>query len=143
MLNFIEIITNILDEQGKTPNDLFSAGVVSANNFYKYKVRYPSLKTLLKIANFLEVDLDYMFYISNENNFKRYSSDQSKFYDNLIGLIKLNNLSLRQFCRELKFARANLTRWKTGTSPGIETLFDIVRYFNCSFNDLLTGENNW
>ena len=70
MIDFIKLVENILEEQGKTKQDLFDNNVVSENTFFKYRQRYPSLKTVIKISNYLNVSLDYLFEFSNENHFK-------------------------------------------------------------------------
>lgn len=58
MVDFIKAVTEALREQDKSTEDLFQNGVVSKNTFYKYKQRNPSIKTLVNIANYLEVSLD-------------------------------------------------------------------------------------
>ena len=76
MVDFITLVKNILEDKGKNTEDLFKDKVVSENTFYKYKQRYPSLKTLIKISSYLCVTIDYLFELSDENNFKPYSTDQ-------------------------------------------------------------------
>jgi len=61
MLYFISKVKSTLEEQGKSIQSLFNDKIVSKNTFYKYKQRYPSLNTLIKIANYLEVSIDYLF----------------------------------------------------------------------------------
>ena len=73
MIDFIKIVENILEEQGKTKQVLFEDKVVSENTFFKYRHRYPSVSTVMKIANSLNVSLDYMFEFANENHYKTYS----------------------------------------------------------------------
>lgn len=137
MIDFIQTVNNILKEQGKTTKNLFDDNVVSENTYYKYKQRYPSLKTIIKIANYLNVSIDYMFELSDENNFKTYSLNKLSFYKNIITLINSKKISGRKFCNSLNFSRDNLIRWKNGTLPNIQTLIDISTYFNCTIDDLL------
>lgn len=137
MIDFISAVKNILEEQNKTTENLFKDNVVSENTFYKYKQRYPSLKTLVKIANYLAVSIDYLFELSDENNFVPYSIDNNKFYNNLISLIENANISCRKFCQDLHFSRDNVIRWKNGTQPSLQVLFEIAEYFGCTIDDLI------
>ncbi len=137
MSNFILSIKEILEEQNKSIGYLFDAKVISKNTFYKYSQRLPSLKSLLKISNYLKVNIDYLFELSNENNYKEYDLVQDTFYGNLNSLISSNGISQRQFCKDLNYARANLTRWKNGINPSVQTILEIARYFNCSTDELL------
>lgn len=142
MLDFIKLVKNVLEEQDKTTENLFNDKVVSENTFYKYKHRFPSLKTLIKIANYLCVNIDYLFELSDENNFRPYLVNQQNFYNNLIFLIKNAGISYRQFCKELNYSRENITRWKNGTEPSVQTILEIAKYFSCSTDDLLVRESS-
>ena len=122
MIDFIKLVENILEEQGKTKKDLFEDKIISENTFFKYRQRYPSLSTAIKIANYLNVSLDYLFEIDNENNFKVYSLNNDKFYENLMLFIKSKNISARKFCKDLGFSKDNILRWKNGTQPKFKDL---------------------
>ncbi len=140
MVDFIKAVTEALREQDKSTEDLFQNGVVSKNTFYKYKQRNPSIKTLVNIANYLEVSLDCLLEFSDENNFVPYEDDQSGFYDNLIAMIKKSNLTSRQFCAEMNYSRANIDRYKNGVLPNLQTLIEIAQYFGCGVDDLLVHQ---
>ena len=141
MSNFINNVKNILEEQGKSTDNLFNDKILSKNTFYKYNQRFPSLPTLIKIANYLRVNIDYLLELSDNNNFKHYSTNQKDFYKNLLELINSSCISNRKFCRDLNFSRDNINRWKNGTTPSVQILLEIAQYFECSIDDLLTHEN--
>lgn len=138
MLKFIGIVQNVLSEQGKTVDVLFKNNIISKNTFYKYKQRNPSLPTLIKIANFLETSIDYMFELCDENKFKKYLNNQTDFYNKLVALIKSSNISIRKFCKDLNYSKDNVKRYKNGTTPSVRTLLEIAEYFKCSVDDLLS-----
>ncbi len=140
MFNFIKAVKEILEERGKTTADLFNDKVVSENTFYKYNQRTPSLTTLIKIVNYLEVSIDYLYELKDVNDFKPYSARQTNFYDRLMLLIKSAKISCRQFSKDLHYSRDNILRWKKGTEPSVQCLLEIVNYFNCTFDDLLEHE---
>lgn len=137
MLDFIKLVKSILSEQGKPIQLLFDEKIISENTFYKYKQRYPSLKTLIKIANYLNVSIDYLLEFNVENDFVQYKFSSEVFYNNLISLIESKKVSGRQFCKDLNYSRDNLIRWKNGTLPSVQSLIEISKYFNCSIDDLL------
>ncbi|MGN0771590.1 MAG: XRE family transcriptional regulator [Christensenellales bacterium] len=138
MTDFITIINNVLEELGKSKEELFDSGVISKDTFYKYKKRNPSLATLIRIANYLHVSIDYIYELTDNNDFIPYSIDQSGFYQNLQGLLISAGISGRKFCKDLHYAKDNLLRYKNGVMPSITTLIEISQYFNCTIDDLLT-----
>lgn len=137
MIDFIKLVENILEEQGKTKQCLFENNIVSVNTFFKYRQRYPSLKTVIKIANYLNVSLDYLFEFSNDNHYKEYKYEDLKFYDNLIAFINSKKISARKFCKDLGYAKDNILRWKKGMQPTIQRLLEMAEYFGCSIDDLI------
>ncbi len=137
VIDFINAVKNCLEERGKTIECLFTDCVVSKDTFYKYKQRNPSLKTLIKIANYLQVSIDYLFELTDENNFRPYSCNECKFYENLTNFIKKANLSNRQFCKDMNYQKDNISRYRNGVEPSLQTLFEIAKYFGCTIDDLL------
>ena len=137
MNNFISLVKNVLDEQDKQIKDLFINNIVPENTFYKYTERYPSLKTAIKITNYLKVSLDYLFEFDSENEFKVYTLNELNFNKNLNTFIEQNKISKRKFCKDLNFSRDNIIRWNKGIKPSLRTLLEIANYFNCSIDDLL------
>ncbi len=138
MIDFIELVKKALEERGKTLENLFRDEIVSKNTFYKYRQRQPSLNTLIKIANYLEMSIDYLLERADENGFSGpYQYNKELFYNNLISLISARGLSNRQFCKNLNYSRDNVLRWKKGITPSITNLLEIANYFDCTLEDLL------
>ncbi len=137
MVDFIKLVENILEEQGKTKQDLFENKVVSENTFFKYRQRYPSIKTVINIVNYLKVSLDYLFEFTSESHFKEYTEDKYHFYENLISYIDSKKISARQFCKDLGYSKDNILRWKNRVQPTIQRLLEMTEYFGCSIDDLI------
>lgn len=137
MIDFIDAVKNILDEQGKTIDLMFSDGVISKNTFYKYRQRQPSLPTLIKVANYLQTTIDYMYGLSDKNHFTPYTTSQDNFYHTLTNMISHSHISRRRFCQDLHYSKDNIIRYKNGTQPNVRTLFEIADYFGCTIDDLL------
>lgn len=134
MVDFIKLVENILEEQGKTKQDLFEIMLFQKT---QYRQRYPSIKTVVKIANYLNVSLDYLFEFSSENHFIEYNVNNLNFYNNLTSMIDSNKISYRKFCKDLGYAKDNILRWKSGIQPTILRVLEIANYFGCSIDDLL------
>ena len=138
MQDFISLVKEALFEQQKTTENLFRDEIISKNTFYKYKQRYPSLDTLLKIANYLKVSVDYLFELKDNNTFtKNYVYNKEIFCKNLLNFLDSKNLSGRQFCKDLNYSRDNILRWQKGVVPSVANLLEIAKYFNCLIDDLL------
>lgn len=137
MIDFITAVANVLFETGRNVNDLFEDNIISKNTFYKYKHRNPNLNTIIKISNYLEVSIDYLFERVDVNNFRPYALEQSAFYYKLTKLIKIQGVSYRQFCKDLNYSKDNINRYKNGVAPSLRTLMEISEYFNCNIDDLL------
>ncbi len=140
MINFIDAIKNVLDEREENIKVLFDKNIVPKDTFYKYRQRNPSLQTIIKVANFLEVSIDYIYELSDTNLFLPYSTNQQGFYDNLVAIIKSNNMSFREFCKKLGVSPANVVRYKNGVEPNVTTLLDMAVLLNCTIDDLLVRE---
>ena len=97
----------------------------------------PSLKTLFNIANYLKVSINYLFELTDINNFVEYDIKNIPFYNNLNMFIKSKNISNRKFCKDLNFSRDNIIRYKKGVLPNLGTLIQISNYFSCTIDELL------
>lgn len=136
-IDFIKVVSAVLEEKGKTVQSLFDNNIISKDTFYKYKHRSPSLKTLIKVCNYLTVSIDYLFEFTTTNDFKEYNLNNKKFIVNLLNLINAKKISRRKFCDDLGYSHDNVMRWKSGTFPSLQTLLEISTYFNCTIDDLL------
>ncbi|MBQ8431067.1 MAG: helix-turn-helix transcriptional regulator [Clostridia bacterium] len=139
MSNFYEMVFDALEENHKTFKDLEDAGVIKERVYYQFKDFTPFLPQVLKIANFLEMSLDYITNRDSKNKFKKYKT-KPNFYINLKRL--LNNSQIKQ-CnleKELNLGRSNFTYWKNGSLPKLNTIIQIADYLKCSIDDLLDYE---
>ncbi len=140
MSNYGELILEILIEKGKTIKDLERNNILAKNSFYSFSKTAPSLASMIKIANYLELSIDYIVGTTDDNNFKRYKLKQTKFYDNLEKMRSSLNISKLKLCSDLGISRTNFSRWKYGTAPSISKIVDIAKYFECNIDELLETE---
>lgn len=136
MKDFLDILKSNLEERGQSINEIIKDEIVSENTLYKYRKRNPNLKTLIKIANYLEFSIDYLFDLTEENDFHPYLESEN-FYTNLINLISAKKISGRKFCSDLNYSKDNLNRWKNGVQPSVRTLVEIAKYLNCTIDELI------
>lgn len=137
MSKFIECLTDVMKDKGITIKDLENNNILSKNSFYLFVRSDPSLNTIIKLANFLKVSIDYLLDRSTTNNFHEYSLDQSKFYETLMKIIKDTNINKTKVCQDLNMSRTNFYRWKSGTEPSLSTLISLSNYLGCPIDDFL------
>ena len=71
MFNFVELLNEKLEERDKSIQDLEENGILAKNTFYIFKHSSPSLITMIKIANFLKMSIDYILDRVTDNKFKK------------------------------------------------------------------------
>lgn len=140
MINFKNLLIDILNEKQKSLSDLEKAGILGKKSIYNYDSFSPYLNTVIKIANYLEVSLDYLAGKTTENNFKKYKSEQLNFYSNLISMMKMLSISQSELSREIKISRENFVYWRKGVLPKFTTLVDLSNYLDCSIDELIDLE---
>ena len=138
MSNYNELILDALNECGKSVKDLEEKGILAKNTFYIFKHSAPSLITMINIANFLNMSIDYILDRTTNNQFKRYSSNQSQFYTNLVKV--MSSTSQSKLCKELEISRTNFSRWANGTKPTFAKLITLANYLHCDIDELLERE---
>ncbi len=101
----------------------------------------PSLTNILKIADCLNVSLDYLADLpENENTIL--TNYTIKFYDNLNEILEQQQISKNKFLKDLNLSSDAFTRWKRGATPYFSTLVDIAKYLNVSL-DYLIGRSEY
>lgn len=140
MTDFLTLLNDVLVEKGISIKDLESEGIIPNHSFYQYKTQWPYLHNAIKIANYLEVSLDYLLDRTSNNSFKKYKKDQNNFYKNLISILKQNQISQAKLSKEMSIGRANFWYWKVGKSPKLITLNDLANYLACNIDDFLDKE---
>ena len=140
MSNFYESIKDVLNEKNVTIKELESNNVISRNGFYVFSRTNPSLHTIIKLANFLEISIDYLLGRTGTNKFRKYKEKQENFYNNLIKALKEYNVSFYRVCKDLNISDSNLGRWKYGTKPSLKMLVELANYLQCSIDEFLDKE---
>lgn len=140
MTNYFDLFSDVLKEKGLTISDLTENNVVKQNVFYEFSKYCPSLSNGINFANFVEVSLDYVFEITNENNFKRYKTSQTNFYNKLSTVLEQMNVKRIQLSKNLGISRSTYLRWQHGAQPKLSTVVEIAKLVGCHIDDLLETE---
>lgn len=143
------MISIIADEEieskdnGKTcSNSEFAKRVGISKNIISNITNYgiiPSVKSLIKIADYKNYSLEYLLAITDNLAFDR-AETPSNFHERLLQLIKENNIHISDItnAKNVTFARNSIHVWlKRKNLPSLEFLFQISEYFHVSVDYLL------
>lgn len=100
------------------------------------KIYLPSATHALKLANFFECNLQYLF--GREiNKTKIKIKLVNNFYSNFKEVIKRNKKSMYKISKDLRFSRSITEKWKGGSFPRLSTIMLMADYLGISIDDLL------
>ena len=107
----------------------------------------PYLPQIIKIANYLEISLDYLAHLSDKNNFKLYKNKPTNFYSKLCSIMQQKNISQSKLAKDILCKQVTWT-WafmllfvENGKLPKMETLIKLSKFLNCSI-DFLIGRSD-
>jgi len=114
---------------------------ISDSLLYKYasSTTIPTVKNAIKIANYFNCSLNYLFGLSeldNQPNINN-SFNTTTFYNQYDKLLKENNTSHYALCKNLNLTSSSLTHWKNGEIPYIDTLIKLATFFDVSIDYLI------
>ena len=136
-MKIYDLFLDALKEKNISILELEQNGVLGKNTFYDFCNYAPSLENAIKIANYLEMSLDYILNLKDINLYKKYNYPPQNFYTNLISIMKKQNITQYKLCGDLKISRANFSRWKNGAVPKLSTLILLTKYLVYFLDDLL------
>ncbi len=105
-------------------------------NGYFNKNYYPELSIAIKMANYFNCSLDYLFGLSDNKEIA--NKNNKPFFENFKALLKLSNLSIASVLKKLQMSEYNYYRWKEGKIPKTNNLLAIASYFEVGV-DYLVG----
>lgn len=103
---------------------------------------YPSVANAIKIANFFNCSLNYLFGLDDfpdEIDFCK-ENIAPVFYERYSNILQIKNISHYQLAKDLELGNNNLRNWKSGKIPNTQLLTRIAKYLNCSI-DYLVGRS--
>lgn len=139
MYIFQEILKELIAEKSISLRTLSKESGVSAVQYSKYlHGAYPTIDVAIKIANYFNCSLDYLFGVSNVNIFKTYKDYNIKdFVERYKKLLETNNTSHYKFAKTHNLSESCLRHWKYGQIPKIESLIIIAINLSSSIDYLI------
>lgn len=137
MNKFQERLQDLLVEKNLSRLQLAKRiGITSATiNGYFNRNLYPEIDIAVKIANFFECSLDYLFCLSDDDN--NIDNNNLSFIETINKLLKEKEISVAKAMRDLNMSEYNYYRWRKGTKPSINALISLAKYFDTSIDYLI------
>lgn len=139
MYIFQEILKELITQKGLSLRTLSKESKVSAVQYSKYlRGAFPTIDVAIRIANYFNCSLDYLFGVSNINIVKSYKEyNISKFLERYENLLKTNNTTHYKFAKTNNLSESCLRHWRYGQTPKIESLIIIAINLSTSIDYLI------
>ena len=135
----------IIDENDCESNKQFAALVGVSVPVISKAINFgiiPSLRTLIKIADKLELSIKYLLGLDDKNDFIP-SSSPSTFHKRLEELTAEKKINYGQLASKMCFPRTYIYEWiKENTLPSIDYIFNLSKYFGVT-PDYLLGRSDY
>ncbi len=113
----------------------------TAVNNWLYQRQMPSTKALMRLADYMNVSVDYMLGLSNEKFIIR-SSSPEKFAKRIARLIAPEKISAYRLAKECGVGSSAVSKWNDMSRlPRIETLIRLHKVLGCSIDYILCRTN--
>ncbi len=140
---FSERLNDLIFEK-KLTSEIFAKEIgIDISNIYRYLRResVPVLGNAIKIADYFNCSLDFLFGIAEENYSSIYKPAQP-FNICFKHILEKNNYSRYRVHKDTGISDQRLDDWYHGIRvPTVESLIVISKYFDCSL-DYLVGRGN-
>jgi len=129
------------DEKGEPcSNEEFAKRVGVSNNVISKITNYgiiPTVKSLIKIANYLNISLEYLIGRTNNTNFVK-SENPTAFHNRVIELKEENKFTFADITNKCTFSRNSIHVWiKRNNLPSLDFAIELASVFNVSIDYLL------
>ncbi|MDE7216344.1 MAG: helix-turn-helix domain-containing protein [Clostridia bacterium] len=142
---FSKRIKELIEDNDCASNKQFAELVGVSSPVISKAVNYgilPTMKSLIMIADKLEISLPYLLGETNNNDFIG-SPTPSTFSNRLQELANERNETFGAISTKMPFIRTYFYNWiKLGTLPSLEYAIEIANYFNVSL-DYLFGRSDY
>ena len=141
MEKFADILKDLITESELSLRSLATKSNVSAKQYSEYlRGTFPKLDVAVRIANFFNISLDYLFGIVDYELCYRKNYNMAGFVERYENLLKANNTTNWKFCKKTGMSESSLRRWKAGDQPNMHNLIIIAVYLSTSIDYLIGRE---
>ena len=142
MEKFKEVLQELISQKELSISQVCLESGVSSTLMYDYLngLSYPSAKMSIKLANYFDCSLDYLFDLSTIKKDKNYPTPNGNFelfLPRYLQLLKENHTTHYLFAQDHKFGESIIRGWKKGAIPSIEKLKLIAFELGSSIDYLL------
>lgn len=139
---FVERLNELMIDNGLTSPQLAQAIGVRKSTIYRYlkAERLPGVDIIIKLADALDCSIDFLLgFAADDYKSKHYECPP--FSERLPILLKEFNTTKYQLVKDTKLPESIVYSWQSGQStPTIDSLITLSKYFNCSIDYLLGRE---
>ncbi len=135
---FQKRINELVDDANLKRVDLAKLGSIDYRSFSNAIVYgiVPTTSTLIKMANYFKVSMDYILGRTDTNDYVEPSN--TTFQERFENLCKEKGVSHYKVSQDCFFDKSNISRWLSkGYLPTLEILDMITKYFNVSLDYIL------
>ena len=142
---FYDNLRAVCNEKGTTPTAVLRELNLSTSATGRWKSgSSPNLDIVCKIAEYLNVSLDYLVHGFGSGDPPEIPGidpnfDGIMFYNSLKRACKSRGTGLTSVLRKLDLDEDYIPAWKSGTSPGLDVVCKIASYLDLSIDYLVTG----
>jgi len=141
MEDFKEILKELVSETGLSLRRLSIESGVSSMQYSRYlRGAVPTIKVTLRIAEYFNCTLDYLFGLSDKrtySKYKTYNYDISNFLDRYQSLLYANKITHFKFAQNKFFDESIIRHWKTGVTPRLDVIYTIAKELGGSIDELI------
>ena len=139
--NFSERLSELLFERSLTTDKLAVALGVNGSTVRRWKQskRSISLQNALRLAEFFECSLEFLIgRVENKLDFA--PQPYPSFYERLRKVMEERGVTWYRIVKDGIISDHNLSVWKNGTSPYLQSVIDIADYFDCTLDHFIGRE---
>lgn len=139
--NFKSNVIEVLDEKKIPIKDFCEMCGFGKNMVYDLDKHLPKIDNAAKIADSLNVPLDFLVGRTDICENLARKSDLSCFVPNIEKVLKELKISKNKFYKDLNFSNNRLSCWNKGVIPYLDTVIKIADYLKVSV-DYLIGRSD-
>ena len=138
MYKFADTLKELIFESGKSLRTIESESGIPSSQLSRYlKTTIPKLEISLKLANYFNCSLDYLFGLSDTKGKFYAKYDITKFVPRYLKLLEDNGTTHWKFSHENNFSESCIRQWKNGQIPKMETIVIIAENIGASIDYLI------